>query len=230
MWTGGLAALEGPRLASAGRVLPVWFRKRFQTAEPMIRYRSGVARTRGGLFGVWFALVCISFAWIISTDGSFIPIDASIFGRPIGGLPLGVAPPFIFVATLWLLTVTAQWWSRAERRVTQPGVQRVFAVGFFPTTRTYMIVRASDLVVVHGDIGEVAIVEWSRIDVAGLEGSWFGVGVSLSIDGAWYDFPIVLEVGGQVARHWAPDGRVATTRLLTAVRSSLESRVPVFVN
>ena len=117
MRTGGLAALHSPQILSPTRVLPDWFRERFQTTEPMISYRKQVARTRGTLFGVWSALLCITFVWTITTDGAFIRID----GWVTGGIPIGIAPAFAFIATLSVLAATAQWWSRAERRTAQRG-------------------------------------------------------------------------------------------------------------
>lgn len=167
----------------------------------------------------YFVLMCLTFAWVISTDGN----------PRLLGVPLGFLPVLAVFFGLWLMGVLAQVPSRAERRAVKGRGLRTFGVGVIPFTRTYLIIDQSGLRVISGTGNQVASAEWSRVSVAGLQASQFGVGLAVSIDETWYDIPIVLEVAGPAAAAWSWDAMGAKQRLLRAVRESLDGRGPIYL-
>ncbi|WP_372968624.1 hypothetical protein [Microbacterium sp.] len=220
MLTSGLAKLRGIHAFDEGASLPEWFRRQFHSAEPLHRYSEAV-RTVGGMLGVAFGVfLFVLFAWVISTDGT--PL---VFGVPAAVIPLAV-----FGVCAWSARAFAQWPSLAERRTARARSERVFAVGMIPMTSRYMVLRDAGVLFALGQDEEPAGIAWSRIEAAGVSSSQFGVGLTLSIDGDWYDVPIVLEVGGRAASAWsfAPVG--AKAALMSAVEDALRGRVPLHVS
>lgn len=220
MLTSGLSRLSGGSAFGEVTSLPEWFRRRFQSAEPLHRYSEAV-RAVGGMLGVAFGVFLFGlFAWVISTDGT--PL--------IFGVPAAVIPIAAFGLCAWSARVFAQWPSLAERRTARARRERVFALGMIPTTSRYMVLRDAGVLFVMGTHDDLASIAWSRIEAAGLTSSQFGVGVTLSIDGDWYDIPIVLEVGGRAASAWsfAPVG--AKAALMRTVEDALRGRVPLHLS
>lgn len=220
MLTAGLRAAQTAASRRSTRALPEWVRSEFQASAPFARYESSVTR-----FGLAIPLVIVAYgtvwlAWVIASAGT--PI--------VYGVPTAVIPIAVLGLGAWLLRVLPQTLSRAELRAIGHGDARAFAVGLFPATSTYMVAQSEGLILLRGVRLRPAFVDWSRIDVVALRASRFGVGVSLSVDGEWYDIPIVLEVGGAVASAWSWDPIGAKRRLLVAAEDCFQRFVPVHVS
>lgn len=89
--------------------------------------------------------------------------------------------------------------------------------------------RRDGLLLVSGTRDVVTHIGWSRIDVAALRASSFGVGMSLSIGGEWFDIPLSLEVGGLEASMWSFQGIGAKARFLKAVGDWMSNYIPVYL-
>lgn len=215
MLTASLEALErGWRRRPLSPAVPGWFRKRFESDLPMVRFRSGVTRFRKFLFAGLFTLCLATLVWVIWTEGSPRVLE----------VPIALIPCVAVFLGLWLVRVIAQVPSLAEARTVRRRGSRAFAVGLFPVTRTYVVVDSLGLTVVHGKDTETAMIEWTSISAVGAEASAYGVGLTLSIGNAWYDIPIVLEAGGPSASVWSLDPVSASRRLLAALKGQIQER------
>lgn len=219
MLTAGLRAAQTAAMGGYTNELPEWDQSRFQAPEPFRRYDSLVTR-----FGLTVPLAILAYGsvwlmWVIATAGT--PIA--------NGVPTAVVPIALLGLAGWLVRVLPQVPSRAELRAVTVDGGRAFAVGAFPATATYLVARRDGLILLRGVGARPAFIDWSRIDVVGLKVSPFGVGVSFSFDGAWYDVPLVLEVGGPVASAWSSDPIGAKWRVLAAAEGCFRQFVPVHV-
>ena len=215
MLTAGLVAARAAGTRGASREVPEWVKSRFQASAPFVRYESLTNRFGLVIPGAILAYGAVWFAWVIATAGT--PI--------VYGVPMAVIPVAVLGLAAWLLRLLPQVLSRAEFRAVRSDGVRAFAVGVFPATATYLVVQIEGLILVRGTHLSPAFIEWSRIDVVGLKASRFGAGVSLSIDGDWYDIPVVLEVGGAVASAWSWDPIGAKRRVLAAAEECFQQFV-----
>ena len=218
MLTDGLASAES--LITRGgesSLIPPWAQNGFRAAEPLSEYRASTRRLHVGGFVAFLIVACTLLAWVIATDGS----------PRIGGFPMVGFPILAFGILFWLARVLAQVPHLAEAGAARRREWSVFAVGLFPVTKTYMIVDSFGLLFLRGTGRDVAVVRWRDVEAAGLEASEFGVGLTLSVAGDWYDIPIVLEGGGPAASAgaWAPIG--ARKALRVALEQRLRGHVPV---
>lgn len=219
MLTGGLA--DGERVTVSSRetlVVPEWLRE-YRSAGPLLQYDKRATRLGVSMFVGFLIFASILFVWVVGTDGT----------PRIYGVPMVTIPILVFGIGGWLARVLSQFPSRAEGRVAARFQFRIFAVGLVPMTSTYLIVQSLGIVLVSGRGAEVAQIGWSKITVAALRSSRFGVGVSLSINDDWYDIPLVLEVGGHAASAWSWAGIGAKARFFSSVNEVLKESVPVYV-
>ena len=219
MLTEGLADVELVTVSSReALVVPKWLEK-YRSAEPLLKYDKRVMRLGVSMFVGFLVFASILFAWVVSTDGT---------PRPFG-VPMVTIPILAFGIGGWLARVLSQFPSLAERRFAARHQFRIFAVGLIPMTSTYLIVQPAGIVIVSGRGAEVAQIAWSKITVAALRSSRFGVGLSMSINDDWYDLPLVLEVGGHAASAWSWAGIGSKRRFFASVNDLLKGHVPVYV-
>lgn len=218
MLTGGLVSAESSMMRDEhASLIPQWLRNSFRAAEPLSGYRATVRRVHVAVFGAFLVLACTLFAWVLATDGS----------PRIAGVPAVAIPIVAFGLIGWLTRMLAQVPHLAEARAARRRGLSVFAVGLFPSTRTYLIVDSFGLLLLRGKRRDVGLIRWRDVEAAALQTSEFGVGLTVSVAGDWYDIPIVLEVGGPAASawSWAPIG--ARRALQAAVEQRLHDRVPL---
>lgn len=220
MLTSGLAAFPATESQVAPASIPAWLARYSRTSAPLERYHRRVRATATTAVACGAAFLLGWMLWIGMTNAS--PRIADV---PIAALVLLVAGVFA-----WLVRVGSQWPHLRERRAARRLGVRVFALGTFPLSRTYLVVSSSGLSILRGRTAPIGRVAWADVDVLAATTSRVGVGVSLSIDGEWHDLPIVLEVGGPSASaySWPPLG--AQKRLLNAVVSAIEPKAQVFVD
>jgi len=220
MLTDGLVRARDIASESVERLhISSWMRERYQTPNPLVRYDRSVFRAGLAMFLGFLAFGFVLLLWVIATDGT-----PRISGFPLIGIPI-----LVFGITGWAVRVFSQAPSWAEKRFALHERLRVFAVGLAPTTKRYLIVRRDGLLIVSGTRDIPTQIGWSRIDVVALRASSFGVGLSLSIDGEWFDIPLALEVGGLEASMWSFQGIGAKTRFLKAVSDCMRNYVPVYL-
>jgi hypothetical protein len=212
MLTGGFAALPVTSGALVSTVIPTWVFKYSRADAPLERYHRRVLLTAWTSIACGGGLIAAVMLWVAATNGS----------PRIWGIPAAAVVILIAGVLAWSMRVGAQLPHLRERNTARRLGVRAFAVGTFPLTRTYIVVASDGLMVLRGSSAPICRIAWTDVDVVAVATSRAGVGVSMSINEQWHDFPIVLEVGGPTASAYSSAPTGAQKRLLTVVQKTIE--------
>ncbi|WP_127476927.1 hypothetical protein [Microbacterium sulfonylureivorans] len=178
-------------------------------------------RVTGGVAaGAGVTFVLAMTAWMISSDGQQL-----VGGIPGPALAIGVAG-----VVAWLTRLGGQLPHLRERRAAVRLGVTAFAIGSTPLTGQSLIVAADGLCFLRGRAKPLGFVPARQVEIAALTTTAAGVGISLSIDGRWFDVPIVLEVGGPAGSAWSVPGLRPGPRLVDTIAMRIQRHAAVYVH